>query len=160
MCRELGVWVMEWLRFASGRHTGMASELFEDAVMRTQRSQKGAVLYIRDVELDCRLFEYFPDRRIMDVAYRREQMMFDLAVQPTQKERGRAALRREIRRGVHLVFGPVFLYAPGVVRGREAGPFDHVRQLEHEPHCEALGQMHREKPDQDLIPGRIQYQQW
>lgn len=133
------------------------AQLPEHLGVITQGNQEGRLYVIRQ----AKPFGGFPDDagklRVMYVANVREQVVFDLIVQATNKPRHDAALRRKVGSSEQLVDCPAILQVAGIIRDRVSRVIHNVRRLEYTGGHEAQDEVHHGKEQKGHIPGNIQH---
>ena len=119
-----------------------APELLQKTMVCDYSSAHTRVGDIGNAKLSARSLDDFADRRIVDVANARKQVVLDLEIQAAAVPRRQLAFWRKIHGGLHLVNGPFVVDFTRIrIRTRKSIVFHDVGELEDGGHGDAEDNM-------------------
>lgn len=132
----------------------LLAEESEPVVVRLDPREEAFVGIVGDAVLPARLLDDAGERRIVDVAYLREQVMLHLIVEPPQVPRKEMVVLVKISGGAQLMYHPgrIHLFRFPRVHG-EPRVFVAVGELEHDRHYEPLEECHEHIEYDDVEDG-------
>src|SRR6185503_15622467 len=135
-------WGNDYARAACGSRPHAA----QPAEMGQESRTKGGVLTISHPKITTGLFHEVRDRRVIDVTYAREKVMFDLKIQPSEEPTLNSTASSEIHSGFDLMDRPgIFHRAAVLLRHWELCLLNAMSKLKHN------ADNHARKPDYENV---------